>query len=149
MTEVKKEFTSVTMDTDLEDIPDLPSFSVWPTGSYAVVIDKWEEKEVADNAGLEITFKLVEKLEVTEEVSESEMPKEGDSMSMFYNFDNEFGGGNLKKFLKPFSEHFGAKRVGEILEQINGTACMIVSKRKPSKKDPEKMFADIKQVSIL
>ncbi len=132
------------LDSSLDDLADLPEFGTYPAGAHKVIID-WEQKEVNKHPSLELKFKLVETLELSNPNDEPLTP--GAEGSVLFMLDNEFGQGKLKNFLKPLGQSLGVSKLSEIVEQSAGMEVTIVTKVRQNK-DKTQSYTDISKVLI-
>lgn len=133
------------LSASLDDLDDLPSFSVPPNGSYIVDVTT-EQKTINDKPAIEASFVVVETVELADV---SDVPaKAGDKFSTLFTL-NEIGIGKLKEFCVPFAEHFGEKSIGKLVsENIKGVRAAVTVKQRKDKTDPEKVYASVKILSI-
>ena len=144
------------LEDSIEDIADLPSFKPFPAGAHTCTI-KFEQKEVNDNAGIVVTFTLVE---TQEQDNPDETPATaGDTCSVFCALQGtedqvKFGKGRLKEILVPLGEHLGKTDSFEIMEDMQNAEVAIVSttrmgKDDNGKKDPSKLYFQLKGLVVL
>lgn len=133
------------LSASLDDLDDLPSFSVPPTGSYILGVSM-EQKEINSKPAIEASFVVVETVELADK--EETPAKAGDKFSMLFTL-NEIGIGKLKEFCVPFAEHFGEKSIGTLVkETIKNVQVAATVKQRKDKTDPEKVYASVKILSI-
>lgn len=145
MTETLDNLSSL-LDSNLDDIADLPEFGNFPAGVYTVEI-KWEEKKINDKAAVELGMKL---LSVEELADPTETPpSDGSQTSVLYFLDNEFGVGSLKATIKPLASHFGCASLRAAMEQSTGAQCLVTLSTKKSKKNPDQVFQGIKNIQVI
>lgn len=139
------------LDMTLDDIEDLPAFAVPLSGAYVIRSDEgFELKDINGKPAYSGNFTIKEAVEVTETPKEGEeFAKVGDVMGLMFMRDNEFGRGNLKKFLLPVAAKTGLKNVGALLGACKGTDFLVVIKRKASKDDPDKFFPVLLKVGVM
>lgn len=123
------------IDFDLNDLPDLPAFVVWPAGSYNVEgvslskIDLNFGQEVIP--AIELKVKLVKANEV--KPATAEPPAEGSEFSWNYPLvaDTEEATqkrlGALKRILAPIGQAFGTSSVPEIAAKFPGSSMLITT----------------------
>jgi hypothetical protein len=118
------------LDSTLDDLADMPEFKVYPNGAHIVTIS-FEEKSVNDHPCVELKMVAVS----TEELANPEDTPlvAGDTGSVLYMLDNEFGQGSLKAVLKPLGQYFGIGNLREIMDAANGAECMVVTKQRQNK----------------
>lgn len=115
----------------LDDIDDLPSFTVFPSGAYLVNLHEGiVAKDINDKPYFEIAMTLKEVIEMTEELKGDELPpKPGDIGSLLFSRDNKFGAGLYKEVARPLAKHLGVVTVSEVNAGSKGLDVMIVVKR--------------------
>lgn len=135
------DFQEISLDTTLDDIEDLPSFGIFPSGAYHIVLDKgleWKKmNEGKDNAfnAITVNMRLVEVAEVDPKMLDKgeELPKVGDVASLLFNLSNKWGAGELKVFSAPIATQFfpGQEKVPlrGILENSVGLNLVVVLQR--------------------
>lgn len=131
---------------DLDDLADLPSFETPAPGSYILNVT-CDSKTIANKPAIEAAFEVVEVVELKN--AEDKAVPAGTKFSTAFFLDNEYGVGNLKKFLMPFSAHFGNTNIGNLIRDDlkNVTIAAIVKNRK-DKTDPEKVYASVENISV-
>lgn len=145
-------FVPVSLDTNLDDIADLPEFRPLPNGAYLVELEEGiVQKTVNEHASLEAKLVVKEVLECDEKSLDEKlgekMPKAGDSTTLLFSLDNEIGAGMLKKFLKPLAEGLGYQKVGEVVENSRGLQVMVVLTRQWNK-EKERYFQRFVTVAL-
>lgn len=142
--------TPLSLDTSLDDIEDLPGFVVFPSGAYSIVLEEgMAEKDINEHKALEVPMKLVETLEMTDQLGEGETaPMVGDICTISFMLDNKFGVGKLKEFVKPIAEKLGLKTVAEVVSQSKGLQLMVIIKRTYDK-DKDRYYANFKKITVL
>lgn len=145
------------LDGSMDDIADLPEFSVFPTGAYVVHYADWEIKDVNGNKTFTSNYVLDEVMEVSEnlgthpETKEQELPpKPGDSMGMMFQVSNETGQGFLKKsVLEPAKIKFGPGHTNrEYFEAGKGQKQIIIVKRAWNDQK-SRYFAQVRKATFL
>ena len=126
------------LDKDMSDVEDLPSFEVWPTGTYKFLVNaktkKFEGKEgKADRSVVMLEYEMVEAIEV----KSNEVPIPGSRFSEMFGLDNEDGIKFLKRGLLPYSQFFETSNIKTLVtEKIqNVVATGTVKQRKVKGKD--------------
>jgi hypothetical protein len=142
----------ISLDTLLDDIPDLPGYVQLPTGGYLVTLEKGiEEKEINDRNyfSVECTVRAVIDLD-TKALEEGEQtPKEGDVQSFLFARNHSVAMNNFKLFAGPIAKKMEVKSIREILEVSKGLDILLVGVRKSKKKDGEIVHNfQIKKVSM-
>jgi ribosomal protein L23 len=131
---------------DLDDLADLASFETPAPGSYILTVSM-DTKKINQKDAVEASFEVVEVVELKNKDDKAVVP--GTKFSTAFFIDNEFGVGNLKKFLVPFAAHFGNTNIGALIrdDMKNVTIACIVKNRK-DKTDPEKVYASVDNISV-
>lgn len=138
------------LDGSLEDLEDLPEFKPFPAGAHlanvtAEIADIGEPKKKA----VKFSFTCLETIELADpNTPEVDQMKPGDSDSITFFLDNEFGRGRLKLMLAKFKNGLGLEGTGirEIVEQIVDIECSIITKQRQDKKDKTRFYTDVKDV---
>ncbi len=118
------------LDADLSDLADLADFKVPPVGRYLIGVSV-ETKEIGDHPAVVVNYDIQEVLELSD--PEATPPTIGDKFSENFNIDNEYGLGNLKKYLKPYSAYFNTGNIGELLQVMDGIVITGTVKRREDK----------------
>lgn len=142
------------LDTDMDDIADLPPVGVPPTGHYNLLVSASREKN--DNGGEYIAFKYkVEAVNEVKEEAEADQAVAGMQFTEFFSpvkkdgTRNDLGLGYLKQSLAPFKEHFGTGSLGETLANVKDVVVAATVVRVRDKKDKERFNARISDVVVL
>jgi uncharacterized protein (UPF0212 family) len=146
---MSNEFTGIDLDTDLDDIEDLPSFTVYPTGAYAVTVLKAEQVKIKDkDTYVQVDVGLQNILEMTETLSATEEPpKEGDIQSFLFDLSNKTGSSVLKQFFENIKKHTGTKSVGETMKASIGLTLVIIQSRTYNK-EKDRHYPKIVKVDV-
>lgn len=128
----------------IDDIADLPSFEVPVKGSYIFDVSA-EIKKVNDKDVVEASYVVVE---LVEPAVPGETAVPGTKFSTIFMIDNEFGIGNLKKFLKPFADHFGNSNVGALIQEIKTLRVAATLGHRKDKNDPDKVYALVSNITV-
>lgn len=115
------------LDASLDDIEDLPEFTVFPSGAVVVDIESWEQKKINDKDAIVIHTKFDSELEWTEQADK--FPIKGDMMDISFMVNNKFGLGKMKQFLTPIKAKFGTTSTRQSLDAIVNGKLVIVGKR--------------------
>lgn len=134
------------LDATLDDLEDLPEFKPFQPGIHRVLASL-EFKEVNSKQAVELSFKLMETMELAD--ASMEPQKEGSEASILFMLDNEFGRGNMKKLLKPFGESLGTGVIRDVIESTTNTECLIVTGYRKNKDDPSSPFMQVKEIRVL
>lgn len=146
--EGKTEFTSVDdlLSADLDDLADLPSFETPPAGAYILEVTM-DVKPVNGKDAVEASIVVVETTELADK--EATPVVAGTKFSQLFMLDNEYGVGNLKKFLKPFAAHFGTSKIGELVrDHIKGVTISAIVKNRKDKNDPDKVYGSLTEITV-
>jgi hypothetical protein len=134
------------LDSNLDDLADMPAFENIKPGQHVITILGFEEKKIGEHPAIELRVKLKETLELS---TAADTPNEvGTESSIAFMLDNEFGQGQLKEILKPISVATGASGVRAIMEAAKNLECTIVSKLRKDKNDPDKQYFTIKKLTV-
>ena len=134
------------LDCTLDDLEDLPEFKPFPVGAHKVLITL-ALKEINNKQAVELDIKAIETIEL---INATDTPlKEGDSTSIAFFMDNEFGRGALKKVAIPLAEALETGSIRELIEECKGVECMIVTSLRKDKNDPDKFYTNIKELAVL
>lgn len=135
------------LDKSIDDIEDLPGFVVPPAGVYMLRCNA-EVKEVNNKDAVELKFTVAECLEQQDEAATP--AKVGDKFSTLFMLDNEIGVGRLKEAMIPFAEAFGTRNLKQLVtEQIKDILISAKVKPRQDKKDPDKVYADVSQITVV
>lgn len=134
------------LDVTLDDLEDLPSFQPFAPGVHRVLAS-FEQKEINGKAAIELTFTMVEPMELAD--PSMEPPKPGDTSNTMFLLDNEFGRGNLKKCSAPFSSALQLKTLRDVIEQVKDVECLVVTSIRTDKSDPDKKYLNVKDIQIV
>ena len=131
---------------DIDQLADLPSFEVPPAGSYVLEVTT-DVKEIANKQAVEASFTVIETVELADPANTEVIP--GTKFSTAFFLDNQFGVGNLKKFLKPFSEHFECTNIGELVrDHVKGVQISGLVKTRKDKEDPDKIYGNVVNITV-
>ncbi len=139
------------LDATLDDLEDLPEFKPFPPGAHKVEAS-FELKKINDKAAIELDFKLLETVELSDPaLPEEEQSKPGDTSNTMFMLDNEYGRGNLKKTAAPFYEALGCSSLRELCETAKNIECMIITSIRVDKKDPDdvRRYLNVKEIQVV
>jgi len=146
------------LDMVLDDIADLPEFRPFTPGAHQATLSL-TRKKIGDHPAIEADFTLVETLEYAEpsdaDYDETDKDavdnrnKPGAKSSTAFMLDNEYGLGNLKKLAKPLAAALGVSKLSEIVDETTDIEVMIITKVRVDKKDPDKKYLDVTQLSVV
>ena len=130
----------------LDDLADLPSFEAPAPGAYILDVSL-DVKEVGGKQCVEAGFVVVELVEAADPEAKVAVP--GTNFNTLFMLGNEFGVGNLKKFLAPFAAHFGTNNIGDLVtEHVKNVRIAGSVKNRKDKEDPTKVYASVDNVVI-
>lgn len=130
---------------NIEDLADLPAYETPPAGSYILRVS-CDVKKINEKDAVEAAYEVVETVELADPSSTPSVP--GTKFSQAFMLNNEYGVGNLKKFLAPFQEHFGAANIGALLGEVKDVTIAATIKNRKDKNDPDKVYASVTNISI-
>lgn len=133
------------LDATLDDLEDLPEFTPFKPGAHKVTAS-FEEKEINDKQSVELSFVLIETLELADSQDTPDEP--GHISSIAFMLDNEYGRGNLKKCAVPFGEALGLQTIRQIVEEVKDVECLILTTVRKDKNDPDRLYLNVKEVQI-
>lgn len=134
------------LDLTLDDLEALPTFTPFSPGAHRVTAT-FEEREINGKKAVELSFKFLETLELAN--PQDAAPKEGDTSNTMFMLDNEYGRGNLKKCATPFGEALGFSTIREIVEGVKEVECVIITSIRKDKTDPDKLYLNVKEISVV
>lgn len=143
-----KSFSSVDdlFNASIDDLADLPSFETPPAGSYILSVTT-DVKTINDKQCVEASITVVETVELKD--SAATPVADGTKFSQLFMLDNEFGVGNLKKFLKPFADHFGTSNIGQLVrDEVKDITISALVKTRADKNDPDKVYGSLTNISV-
>lgn len=139
------------LDSQLDDLNDLPEFLVPPPGAYRATILSATEKKVGDHPAVEFKFKLLETMELTN--TDDTPVADGTETSIAYMLDNEYGVGNFKKFLAPIALATGASQAREVMAASVGLEVLLVTKLRVVKAkvvgEEDRKYFDVSKVEVI
>lgn len=136
------------LDADLNDLADLAGFEVPPPGAYILSVTT-TVKEVNGKNAVEADISVVETVELEDKSGETQPVPNGTKFSQLFMLGNEYGVGNLKKFLKPFSAHFGTTKIGELVnDKLKDCTFGATVKVRKDKEDPDKQYATLRNIVV-
>lgn len=146
MTTQAKEVASIDalFAMSIDDIADLPGFEVPCEGSYILEVSL-DTKQITDAPALEASYTVVE---LVEPATPGETATPGTKFSVANKLDNEYGLGNAKKVLATFAEFAGSRMPADIVAAVKGVRIAATLKHRKDKKDPEKVYANVSNITI-
>lgn len=142
-------------DASLDSIDDLPPVGCPPSGCYNLLVTA--SREISKDSGNEyVKFSYevtaVNEVKNPEEESQAAVGMKWNEIFSPFKKDgtaNEWGQKFMKAAIQPFAAHFGSSSFGEAIAQINKVEVMAVLSRVVDKKDPDRISARLKDVTIL
>lgn len=138
--------------TSLDDLADLPSFETPAPGSYILSVTL-DVKKINGKDVVEAAYVVIEGVEaatsgVGVDASRA-LAVPGSKFSQIFMLDNEYGIGNLKKFLAPFAEHFGTQSIQQLVrDDVRDVQIAALVKNRKDKTDAERFYADVMNITI-
>jgi len=136
------------MDSSIDDLEELPPFIVPPVGYYKLAVSL-SRKSVNDKPCIEAAFVVRETLELK---NPSEAPCEaGTKFSQLFTMDNEWGQKGFKSFLKGLIDPLGlsGKKVSEVIEAVQNVEVAATVKQRKDKNDPDKIYANVSDATVM
>lgn len=134
------------LDTQLDDLEDLPEFKPFNPGAHKVMAT-FAEKTINDKPAVELSMKLVETLELSDPQLKADEP--GTECSMAFFLDNEFARGNLKKCATPFGAALNYGTIREIVEGVKDVECLVLTTLRKDKNDPDRFYLNVKEIQVV
>lgn len=134
------------LDSDLDDLADLPSFAPFTPGIHQCKLTL-ALKEISGKAAIEAAFTYIATQEAVD--PEAELPKEGDGCNLLFFLNNDVGQGKWKEFGKPLKAHFGVTSSRDVIDSCQDVEVMIVSGLRKNKEDPDKPYFDVKKIQVI
>lgn len=134
------------LSANLDDIADLPSFEVPAAGFYKLGLSI-TVKKINDKDAVEFSFDVRETLELAE--AGATPPVAGTKFSVAFQISNAIGLGKFKEAAKPLMAALGTSSYADILGgQVVGMEVFATLKRRVDKTDPDKVYADVKNITV-
>lgn len=134
------------LDEQLDDLADLPEFKAFPPGAHRCTV-KIELKEVNKHPSFEMKLIAIETVELAS--SDSVPLEKGAETSTLFMRDNEIGQGKFKDLMKPLATHLGTSGLRALVEFVNQTEFLVVTKVRKDKDDKEKLYTDVVSLTPL
>jgi len=132
------------LDSQLDDLADMPEFGTYPAGSHKVTI-KWEQKVVNSHPSIELAMVAIETLELA---NPTDTPlAAGAQGSVLFMLDNEFGQGALKALLKPLAIETSESSISGIIAASNGMEVTVVTNVRQSR-DKTQSYTNVKKLLV-
>jgi hypothetical protein len=141
----------IDLDTNLDDIPELPGYTQLHSGAYIVVLaDGIELVSLDDKNYFKCNLTVKEIGELSEKLEEGEKgPQVGDIQSYLFDRSHAVAMSNFKKFIaQPIGQAFGLKTTREVIEASKGVELAISGKRKYNKDKDQYNFNIIKSFIV-
>jgi hypothetical protein len=139
------------LDSQLEDLADVPEFLTPPAGAYRANIISITEKRESENPTVIVKLKLLETLELID--STATPVADGTETQVQYTLNNEYGEGNFKKLLIPLSTATGETKTRAIMAAAAGFEVVIVTTIRTSKSktvgEEDRKFLGISKLEVL
>jgi hypothetical protein len=139
------------LDSNIEDLKELPGFEVPTPGIYNLLATA-ALKEINNATCVEMSVVVISCEEQDDPTATPTVP--GTKSSMLFDLSRDFAVSDMKKIMKPFSEHFGVTNLRELVEETI-TDVQIIAKvgRRAGKVknpgDPVKFFMQLSNITIL
>ena len=134
------------LDSTLDDLEDLPEFKPFSAGIHRVSVSM-DLKDINGKTVPEMTLKGLETLELA--TATDEPIKEGDSSSVIFMMDNEYGRGNFKKVVTPLAVALGTSTNRETIEACKDVECVIITSLRADKNDKDRFYLNIKELNVV
>lgn len=135
----------------IDDIEDMPGFECPPSGQYKFALNEGilSESLPDDRPVFKMPATIVEVQAIVDDtIAESDWPKVGDEVGFLFMRNSKLGAANYKAVAKVLSEVVQSKIVSEINESCKGVEIVVLLNKKQSKKDKDKYFPTIVDVSL-
>lgn len=129
------------LTADLDDLADLPAFTVFPPGNYDVSLGL-ATKMIGEHPSVEATLTLVAVCEMADPTQTP--PAVGDECNTAFMMDNEIGQGKFKEFAQPLKAHFGVSKIGDLAGAIKGCVFNVTTNTRVDKKSKREYLEIIK-----
>lgn len=135
------------LDSTLDDLEDLPEFKPFPPGAHRARASL-ALKEVSGAQCVELSLKGLETMELAEPTKDVPI-KEGDTASVLFMLNNEFGRGAFKAIAKPLAAALGINTTRELIDAAKEVEVVVVTTSKKDKNDPDRVFMKIKELQVV
>lgn len=136
------------LDSTLDDLEDLPEFAPFPPGAHRVKVSL-DLKEVNKKTAVELKAVMINTEEYVDETT-SKQTKEGDTASILFMLDNEYGQGSFKKIVTPIRDAIAPGKTNrEVIEACKDVECLIITGLRKDKTDPDKTYLQIKELAVV
>ena len=142
------DMTASLLDSNLDDLADLPEFVVPPAGAYNATILSFEQKKIGKHDAVEAKFRLDATVELASATDAA--VKDGTECGVAFMLDNEFGVGGLKAVLKPLQVALGTSTARQTMESAKGMQVLLVTKVRSGKGETaDKKYLGISKIEVL
>lgn len=146
----------LSLDATLDDIELLPSFGMFPTGAYRVLLEKGIQEKTIEKSGLPTGyfFDVQMKLEAPGECDTSSFefgeaaPNVGDVCNFLFDRQHKGGQSRFSEFTASIAAKFGCKTPRELMEKSVGISMLVVIKREKNK-ESGRTYGNIKHAAVL
>lgn len=145
-----KQFNLGLLDKGIDDIDDLPGFSVPVNGVYSLKFStaiKVVKMKGIEKDCVEANFEVIECIEQNDPEEAATTP--GTKFSMLFQLGNEIAEGKMKELLTPIASHFGERSLGKLVtETCKDLIITAKVARRADKEDSEKFYPVVTNVVI-
>lgn len=142
------DMTASLLDSNLDDLADLPEFVVPPAGAYTATILSFEQKKLGEHEAVEAKFRLDATVELASATDAA--VEDGTECGVAFMLDNEFGVGGLKAVLKPLQAALGTATARQTMEAAKGMQVLLVTKVRSGKgENADKKYLGISKIEVL
>lgn len=135
------------LDSTLDDLEDLPEFKPFPPGVHRALATL-ELKVVNEIQCIELSLKGMETVELSEPTKDVPI-KEGDTASVLFMLDNEFGRGAFKAIAKPMAAALGTSTTRQLVDAAKGVEVLVITTSRKDKTDPDRVYMKIKELQVV
>lgn len=137
------------LDKSIDDIEDLPGFEVPPQGVYTFKMN-CAVKSVNDKAAIEVTYEVMEALELNDSTLDVSGVKPGTKFSTLYFIQQEIAMGKFKELVAPIAAYSGENNVAKLVtEVIKDLIVSATLKHRKNKDDADKPYADVSKITVV
>lgn len=148
----ESQFKPVDLDSDIDDLEDLPQFGVLRSGAYRVTLDEgFIETVISDKNFIKLPIVVSEVMELMDMKFDHKLPepKVGDKAEFLFNLGSSTGQGFFKEAIAPISERTGIKKIRDVMSASKGMEALIMVKTKPDKKDEDVLRMNLAKLSLV
>lgn len=136
--------------TPLADVLDLPDYITPPPGTYKLLVNKVDSKEIGDKPAVTIEYAIIACTELADK--DDEPPKEGDLTSEAFFFGDPDKVANTLSLIKSrfggLAEALNASDVLGLLNSLEGLEITCTIGNRPDKKDKTKNWPSFKNIEL-